>query len=120
MRFEITDRDAATKARLGRIHTGRGVVETPAFLPVGTRGTVKAMAPWELTDIGFQMLLANTYHLFLRPGTELIERAGGLHSFMGWEGPLLTDSGGFQVFSLSKTLKVEKEGVRFRSIYDGS
>jgi queuine tRNA-ribosyltransferase len=120
MRFEITGRDASTMARLGRIHTRRGVVETPAFLPVGTRGTVKAMAPWELSDIGFQMLLANTYHLFLRPGTDLIERAGGLHSFMAWKGPLLTDSGGFQVFSLSKTLKVEEEGVRFRSIYDGS
>ena len=119
-RFEITDRDAATMARSGRIHTGRGRVDTPAFLPVGTRGTVKAMAPWELAEIGFQMLLANTYHLFLRPGTELVEKAGGLHSFMGWKGPLLTDSGGFQVFSLSKTLVVEDEGVRFRSIYDGS
>jgi queuine tRNA-ribosyltransferase len=120
MRFDIIDRDASTMARLGRIHTRRGVVETPAFLPVGTRGTVKAMAPWELTDIGFQMLLSNTYHLFLRPGTDLIEKAGGLHSFMAWKGPLLTDSGGFQVFSLSKTLKVEEEGVRFRSIYDGT
>lgn len=120
MRFEITDRDASTMARSGRIHTRRGIVETPAFLPVGTRGTVKAMAPWELEEIGFQMLLANTYHLFLRPGAGLIKEAGGLHSFMGWRGPLLTDSGGFQVFSLSKTLRVEEEGVRFRSIYDGS
>lgn len=93
---------------------------TPAFLPVGTRGTVKAMAPWELSGIGFEMILANTYHLYLRPGISLIERSGGLHDFMAWRGPLLTDSGGFQVFSLSKTLEVRGEGVRFRSIYDGS
>lgn len=118
--FEILGEDGGTGARLGRMTTPHGEVTTPAFLPVGTRGTVKAMAPWELSDIGFQMVLANTYHLYLRPGSRLIERAGGIHAFMGWDGPLLTDSGGFQVFSLSKTLRVEEEGVVFRSVYDGS
>ncbi|OFW66095.1 MAG: tRNA guanosine(34) transglycosylase Tgt, partial [Actinobacteria bacterium RBG_19FT_COMBO_54_7] len=118
--FEIIDRDAATRARTGIIRTARGNVETPAFLPVGTRGAVKGMAPWELEDIGFKMLLSNTYHLYLRPGAELIHEAGGLHAFMNWPHPILTDSGGFQVFSLSKTLKVEEEGVFFRSVYDGS
>ncbi|MEW6553202.1 MAG: tRNA guanosine(34) transglycosylase Tgt [Actinomycetota bacterium] len=118
--FEITAGDARSRARLGRLRTDRGEVQTPAFLPVGTRGTVKAMAPWELEEIGYEMLLANTYHLYLRPGSRLIREAGGLHSFMGWHGPILTDSGGFQVFSLSPTLSVEEEGVRFRSVYDGS
>ena len=117
--FRITARDGACRARAGRVLTAHGEVLTPAFLPVGTRGTVKAMAPWELEQIGFDMLLANTYHLYLRPGCDLIAEAGGLHSFMGWRRPILTDSGGFQVFSLSPTLRVEEEGVRFRSIYDG-
>jgi len=119
-KFEITAQDKASQARLGRITTSRGTVETPAFIPVGTRATVKAMAPWELESMGFELLLANTYHLYLRPGVELIERAGGLHRFMGWSGSLLTDSGGYQVFSLSKTLTLSDEGVRFRSVYDGS
>jgi len=118
--FEVTVRDPQTRARLGRMSTANGEVLTPAFLPVGTRGTVKAMAPWELEEIGYEMLLANTYHLYLRPGTELIKEAGGLHAFMGWRRPILTDSGGFQVFSLSPTLEVREEGVRFRSVYDGS
>jgi queuine tRNA-ribosyltransferase len=118
--FEITLRDIETRARLGRMNTAHGEVLTPAFLPVGTRGTVKAMAPWELEEIGYEMLLANTYHLYLRPGSGLIKDAGGLHAFMGWRRPILTDSGGFQVFSLSPTLEVEEEGVRFRSVYDGS
>jgi len=118
--FEILQRDEATRARLGRIRTRHGEVLTPAFLPVGTRGAVKAMAPWELKEIGFQIILANLYHLYLRPGVPLIKEAGGLHAFMAWQGPALTDSGGFQVFSLSETLRVEEEGVRFRSIYDGS
>jgi queuine tRNA-ribosyltransferase len=118
--FEVTVRDPKTRARLGRMNTAHGEVLTPAFLPVGTRGTVKAMAPWELEEIGYEMLLANTYHLYLRPGTELIRDAGGLHAFMGWRRPILTDSGGFQVFSLSPTLEVREEGVRFRSVYDGS
>jgi queuine tRNA-ribosyltransferase len=118
--FEITRRDKVTGARMGVINSLRGEVTTPAFLPVGTRGAVKAMAPWELVEIGFEIVLANTYHLYLRPGIPLVKEAGGLHDFMGWSGPLLTDSGGFQVFSLSKTLKVEEDGVWFRSIYDGS
>lgn len=118
--FEICGRDPGTRARVGRMRTAHGEVLTPAFLPVGTRGTVKAMAPWELEDIGYDMLLANTYHLFLRPGSGLVGQAGGLHEFMGWRRPILTDSGGFQVFSLSPTLEVGEEGVRFRSVYDGS
>ncbi len=118
--FEILARDKDSGARLGRMHTPHGTVETPAFMPVGTRATVKAMAPWDLRNLGFELLLANTYHLYLRPGVELIERAGGLHRFMGWKGALLTDSGGYQVFSLSKTLKLSAEGVSFRSVYDGS
>jgi queuine tRNA-ribosyltransferase len=118
--FEILGRDADTRARLGRMRTAHGEVLTPAFLPVGTRGTVKAMAPWELEEIGYEMLLANAYHLYLRPGSELVKEAGGLHSFMGWRRPILTDSGGFQVFSLSPTLEVGEEGVLFRSVYDGS
>jgi queuine tRNA-ribosyltransferase len=118
--FEILGRDTQTRARLGRMRTVHGEVITPAFLPVGTRGTVKAMAPWELEEIGYEMLLANAYHLYLRPGSELIRKAGGLHAFMGWRRPILTDSGGFQVFSLSPTLEVGEEGVRFRSVYDGS
>jgi queuine tRNA-ribosyltransferase len=120
LRFEILKRDPHTMARLGKLTTPRGEVLTPAFLPVGTRGAVKSMAPWEVADIGYRMILANTYHLYLRPGVEVIKEAGGLHAFMGWEGPILTDSGGFQGFSLSPTLRVEEDGVRFRSVYDGS
>lgn len=118
--FEVRARDPETRARLGMIHTPHGEVATPAFLPVGTRGTVKAMAPWELEELGFQMLLANTYHLYLRPGADVVREAGGLHDFMSWRAPIITDSGGFQVFSLSPTLEVREEGVLFRSVYDGS
>jgi queuine tRNA-ribosyltransferase len=118
--FCIKQSDPRTRARTGAMRTAHGEVETPAFLPVGTRGVVKGMAPWELEQIGFEILLANTYHLYLRPGADIIEAAGGLHSFMGWNRAILTDSGGFQVFSLSRTLKVEEDGVYFRSIYDGS
>lgn len=113
-------RDMGSRARLGLIKTSRGEVRTPAFLPVGTRGTVKAMAPWELEELGYEMVLSNLYHLYLRPGIETIKEAGGLHRFVGWDRPILTDSGGFQVFSLSRILEVEDEGVRFRSVYDGS
>lgn len=119
-RFQIGERDPRTRARTGVIRTAHGEVKTPCFLPVGTRGAVKGMAPWELEQLGFEMLLANAYHLYLRPGEDLIRRAGGLHDFMAWRRPILTDSGGFQVFSLSKTIKVEKDGVYFRSVYDGS
>jgi len=118
-RFVVVRRDPGTRARTGRLVTSRGEVPTPAFLPVGTRGAVKSMAPWELEEIGFRMVLANTYHLYLRPGVEAIREAGGIGPFMGWEGPVLTDSGGFQVFSLSPMARVEEEGVRFRSVYDG-
>ena len=109
-----------THARLGKLHTPHGVIETPIFMPVGTQATVKAMTPRALHEIEAQIVLSNTYHLFLRPGHELIRRAGGLHAFMGWDGPILTDSGGFQVFSLGDLRRIEEEGVHFRSHLDGS
>ncbi len=118
--FEITDRDPDSKCRVGRLVTAHGEVETPAFMPVGTRGTVKAVSPLEVRDMGYRMILANAYHLYLRPGHELIERHGGLHRFMGWDGALLTDSGGFQVFSLANLRKITDEGVLFQSHLDGS
>ena len=109
-----------TGARLGRLVTAHGVVETPAFMPVGTQGTVKAMLPRDLKEMGCQILLGNTYHLHLRPGAELIRELGGLHRFMNWDGPILTDSGGYQVFSLAAMRKLSEEGVRFQSHLDGS
>lgn len=109
-----------SRARAGEVKTSRGVIETPAFMPVGTQGTVKTMSPEELQDIGVKIILSNTYHLYLRPGAELIAEAGGLHKFMHWDLPILTDSGGFQVFSLSPLRKVEEKGVTFRSHIDGS
>ena len=116
--FELVRADGA--ARLGRMRTARGTVDTPAFMPVATQGTVKSLAPADLRAAGAQIVLANTYHLFLRPGHELVRELGGLHRFMAWDGPILTDSGGFQVFSLSKLRKVTEEGVEFRSNVDGS
>ena len=107
-------------ARAGRLTTAHGVVETPVFMPVGTRATVKAVDPRELEQLGAQVILGNTYHLYFRPGAELVEELGGLHGFMGWERSLLTDSGGFQVFSLAETRKIDEDGVTFRSVYDGS
>jgi len=118
-RFEILATDP-TGARLGRLTTPHGVIETPAFMPVGTAATVKGQTQQDLEDLGVQILLANTYHLFLRPGHELIRGMGGLHQFMSWPRPILTDSGGFQVFSLSELRKVSDDGVRFRSHLDGS
>lgn len=118
MRFEVVKTDGA--ARLGRLETAHGVVDTPAFMPVGTQGAVKTLTPEDLRQVGAQMLLANTYHLFLRPGHRLVAALGGLHRFMAWEGPLLTDSGGFQVYSLASLRRVSEEGVRFRSHLDGS
>src|SRR5579884_3710392 len=97
-RFEITHADSDSRARLGRLATRRGLVETPAFMPVGTQASVKSLSPDEVAATGTRIILANTYHLMLRPGPELLRQAGGLHSFMGWSGPILTDSGGFQVF----------------------
>ncbi|MGA7179249.1 MAG: tRNA guanosine(34) transglycosylase Tgt [Thiobacillaceae bacterium] len=117
MRFELLATDGA--ARRGRLHLAHGTVETPAFMPVGTYGTVKAMSPCELKKIGTQILLGNTFHLWLRPGLEVIETFGGLHRFMGWNGPVLTDSGGFQVFSLGALRKITEDGVRFASPING-
>ncbi len=116
--FSIEARDG--EARAGVLETPRGAVRTPCFMPVGTKGTVKAMTPDRLKAVGAQIVLANTYHLALRPGSETVRRLGGLHAFMQWDGPLLTDSGGYQVFSLRDTAKVDDSGVAFRSIYDGS
>ena len=120
VRYELIKTCKQTGARLGRLHTPHGVIETPIFMPVGTRATVKAMTPEELKDIGSQIILSNTYHLYMRPGHDLIERAGGLHKFMNWDKPILTDSGGFQVFSLGPLRKIKEEGVEFRSHLDGS
>lgn len=106
-------------ARRAEITLNHGVVQTPVFMPVGTYGTVKAMSPLELNEIGTQILLGNTFHLWLRPGLEVIAEHGGLHKFMGWEKPILTDSGGFQVFSLGKLRKISEEGVRFASPING-
>jgi len=118
VRFELLKQDGA--ARGGRLATPHGAVETPAFMPVATQGTVKSLSPAELRAAGAQIVLANTYHLFLRPGHELVSEMGGLHRFMAWDGPILTDSGGFQVFSLSKLRRLGEEGVEFRSHIDGS
>ncbi|HEV8637543.1 MAG TPA: tRNA guanosine(34) transglycosylase Tgt [Chloroflexota bacterium] len=116
LRLEAVD----GRARAGRLQTPHGPVETPVFMPVGTQATVKTLSPDELRAIGARFVLANTYHLFLRPGSELIERLGGLHRFMGWDGPLLTDSGGFQVVSLADLRTVDEDGVTFRSHVDGT
>ena len=121
MRFTLEAEDAGTDARAGRIDTDHGQIETPIFMPVGTAGTVKAVQPRELlADVRAQIILGNTYHLYLRPGTDLLEKAGGLHRFMQWPGPILTDSGGYQVFSLAERRKITEEGVRFQSHIDGS
>lgn len=119
-KFDLLKKDSTTQARLGLITTKRGVIDTPVFMPVGTAATVKAMTPEELESIGARIILGNTYHLLLRPGHELIKEAGGLHSFMNWEKPILTDSGGFQVFSLGESVKIKEEGVTFRSHIDGT
>lgn len=118
MRIEITARDG--EARAGLLHTPHGTVETPTFMPVGTKGTVKGLTPGDLRTMGAGIVLGNTYHLYLRPGPDLVREAGGLHGFTGWDGPMLTDSGGYQVFSLAKTRKISEEGVEFASVYDGS
>ncbi len=118
--FEVTGKDPQTRARLGKITTAHGTVDTPAFMPVGTQGTVKSLRPEDLLQCGAQMILGNTYHLYLRPGHETVRRLGGLHAFMNWPGPILTDSGGFQVYSLAALRKIGPEGVMFRSHIDGS
>lgn len=118
--FRVLQTCSGTKARLGELVTGRGVVPTPAFLPVASQGTVKTLTPEELKDIGVTIILGNTYHLYLRPGIDTIKRLGGLHRYMAWDGPILTDSGGYQIFSLARLCQVTDEGVLFRSHIDGS
>lgn len=120
MVFEVLHTDLRGGARLGRLHTPRGVVETPSFMPVGTNATVKSLTPDEVATSGAQMILVNAFHVYLRPGTTVIAGAGGLHAFMGWTGPILTDSGGYQVFSLATMRSVDGDGVTFRSPFDGS
>ena len=117
MKFDLITTDGG--ARRGQLHLAHGTIQTPVFMPVGTYGTVKAMTPAELTETGFEMVLSNTFHLWLRPGLEVIEKFGGLHRFMGWDKPILTDSGGFQVFSLGKLRKITEEGVKFASPLNG-
>jgi len=119
MAFQVLREDARTKARLGLLNTAHGSVKTPVFMDVGTLGTVKSLEPRDLRETGAQVVLGNTYHLMLRPGAEVVAAAGGLHRFMGWEGPILTDSGGFQVFSLAKMRRITEEGCRFNSHLDG-
>ncbi|MFN8548199.1 MAG: tRNA guanosine(34) transglycosylase Tgt [Candidatus Eisenbacteria bacterium] len=118
--FELLTTDPASRARRGRVTTSRGAIETPAFMPVGTQATVKTLTPDEVHASGAQILLGNTYHLYLRPGHERIRRLGGLHRFMAWDGPILTDSGGYQVFSLARLNKIRDDGVAFQSHLDGS
>src|SRR5439155_16384696 len=118
--FELLKSDPDSKARLGRLTTTRGVIDTPVFMPVGTQASVKALDPRELIEMGTAIILGNTYHLSIRPGMDIIRAAGGLHRFMNWNGPILTDSGGFQVFSLAKIRKIKPHGVEFRSHLDGS
>lgn len=120
MSFHLLQTDARSRARLGRLTTPHGEIETPVFMPVGTQGSVKALDPRELREMGTQIILGNTYHLFIRPGLDIIGQAGGLHRFINWPAPILTDSGGFQVFSLAKIRKIKAHGVEFRSHLDGS
>jgi queuine tRNA-ribosyltransferase len=118
--FSFAVKHVDGRARAGRLTTPHGEVETPCFMPVGTKATVKAVAPRDLVDLGAQIVLGNTYHLYLRPGLDVVAGHGGLHRFMGWDGPILTDSGGFQVFSLGDTRTIGDDGVEFTSVYDGS
>src|SRR5204863_6756310 len=119
-RFEVLERDAGSSARRGRIVTARGTIATPAFMPVATAGAVRGVTPEELRRLGAEIVLANAYHLSLRPGAEVIRDLGGLSAFMGWNGPVLTDSGGFQLFSLAELVRLDDDGVRIRSHLDGS
>lgn len=120
IRYELIKTCKQSGARLGKLHTPHGAIDTPIFMPVGTQATVKTMTSGELKEVGSQIILSNTYHLYLRPGHKLIEKAGGLHKFMNWNRPILTDSGGFQIFSLGPLRKISEEGVEFRSHIDGS
>ncbi len=118
--FELLQKDISSSARCGRLTTAHGVIETPAFMPVGTQGSVKAVSPRELRELDAQIILGNTYHLFVRPGLDIIRHFGGLHCFMNWDGPILTDSGGYQIFSLAKLRKITEEGVHFQNHLDGT
>ena len=121
MKFTVQHKDKKSKARVAEFVTDHGIVQTPIFMPVGTQGTVKAVTQRALDEeVQAQIVLSNTYHLYLRPGTEILEKAGGLHKFMNWKKPILTDSGGFQVYSLSELRKMKKDGVEFKSHLDGS
>ena len=120
VRYELIKKCKQTGARLGRVHTPHGSFETPVFMPVGTQGTVKGMSPDELKEIDAHIILGNTYHLYMRPGQNIVREAGGLHKFINWDRAILTDSGGFQVFSLSSLRDIKEEGVMFRSHIDGS
>src|SRR5689334_4249758 len=118
--FELLSTDPLSNARRGRLTTAHGVIETPIFMPVGTQGTVKAVSPRELRELQAQIILGNTYHLFVRPGLETIQHFGGLHRFMNWDGPILTDSGGYQIFSLARLRIITPEGVHFQNHVDGT
>src|SRR5216117_2838301 len=118
--FELLASDQHSKARRGRLRTAHGVIDTPAFMPVGTQGSVKGVSPRELCELKAQIILGNTYHLFVRPGLDVIKRFGGLHNFMSWDGPILTDSGGYHIFSLAKLRKITEEGVEFQNHIDGA
>jgi queuine tRNA-ribosyltransferase len=118
--FELLEQDFRTNARRGRLTTAHGPIDTPAFMPVGTQGSVKSVSPRELRELRAQIILGNTYHLFLRPGLDVITHLGGLHKFMNWDGPILTDSGGYQIFSLAKLRKITEEGVEFQNHIDGA
>ncbi len=121
-RFKVLAKDKKTNARVGEIHTPHGIIKTPAFVSVGTQASIKSLTPDEMKEIGVQLFFVNTYHMYLRPGIEIIEKFGGLHQFMGWDGPIITDSGGFQVFSLGRSdlVKITDNGVEFRFHWDGS
>ena len=118
--FEVLATDRYSKARRGRLTSAHGVIDTPAFMPVGTQGSVKGVTPGELRELHAQIVLGNTYHLFVRPGLDVIKHFGGLHNFMNWNGPILTDSGGYQIFSLAKLRKITEEGVEFQNHIDGA
>ena len=118
--FELLTTDRESKARRGRLTTGHGVIDTPAFMPIGTQGSVKGVSPRELHELNAQIILGNTYHLFVRPALDVIRRFGGLHKFMNWDGPILTDSGGYQIFSLAKLRKIREDGVEFQNHIDGA
>src|SRR2546425_7066088 len=118
--FELIATDSSSKARRGRLTTAHGLIETPAFMPIGTQGSVKGVSPRELRELNAQIILGNTYHLFVRPGLDVIKHFGGLHKFMNWNGPILTDSGGYQIFSLAKLRKITEDGVEFQNHIDGA